>query len=193
MSILTNSPSPNKTNPDWGLQVKTGRGRSDTGAHHRAIDLAQKLFANGQWDGRGLLIVHEAYEAHAKMQLVGTALVEGVDYEFASDTSYRRDEAAVALPACPFCGETVEELLQGVLRCAECPRSFWSREDLEWYRPLPWQRPAEGAATLTNALIARVERNENKAFPWTVTLLDGRVFTMSSEHWNRWTAASGEW
>jgi hypothetical protein len=27
------------TNPDWNLQVKLGRGRSDTGTHHRAIEV----------------------------------------------------------------------------------------------------------------------------------------------------------
>lgn len=31
------------TNPDWNLQVKIGRGGSDTGAHHRAINVAQQL------------------------------------------------------------------------------------------------------------------------------------------------------
>ena len=53
MSILTNSPSPNKQNPDWSFQVKVGRGRADTGAHHRAIDVAVDLFESGAWDGRG--------------------------------------------------------------------------------------------------------------------------------------------
>jgi len=193
MSNLPQVPPSPKKNPDWNDQVKLGRGRSDTGAFHRAIAVAVALFESGAWDGRGLLIVHEAYETHLKMEFYREALVEGADYEFASDTIYRRDEAAEALPACPFCGETVEELPQGVLRCPECPRSFWSRKDLEWYRPLPWQRPAEGAATLTNALVAHGERHENETCAWTVTLLDGRTFTMSSEHWNRWTAASGEW
>ena len=96
MAILTNSPSPDKKNPDWGLQVKTGRGRSDVGAHHRAIDVAWKLFERGAWDGRGLLIVHDAYETHAKVQLFGdaAALVEGVDFEFGEDTTYRRPAAA---------------------------------------------------------------------------------------------------
>jgi len=36
------------TNPDWNLQVKIGRGRSDTGAHHRAIEVARQLLAIGQ-------------------------------------------------------------------------------------------------------------------------------------------------
>ena len=90
MSILTNSPSPNKQNPDWSFQVKTGRGRSDVGAHHRAIDVASKLFEAGHWDGRGLLIVHEAYDTHSKMQLLGANLVEGTDFEFGEDSLYRR-------------------------------------------------------------------------------------------------------
>lgn len=100
MSILTNSPSPNKQNPDWSFQVKVGRGRADTGAHHRAIDVAAKLFDAGLWDGRGLLIVHDVYETHGKMpsfptdrNFVGN-LVEGVDYEFGEDSLYRREEAA---------------------------------------------------------------------------------------------------
>jgi len=37
------------TNPDWNLQVKIGRGRSDTGAHHRAIEVARQLLAIGRW------------------------------------------------------------------------------------------------------------------------------------------------
>lgn len=89
MSILANSPSSNKTNPDWSFQVKVGRGRSDTGAHHRAIDVARKLFEAGLWDGHGLLIVHEAYEMQAKMQL-GLLPVQDLDYEFGEDSLYPR-------------------------------------------------------------------------------------------------------
>jgi hypothetical protein len=37
------------TNPDWNLQVKLGRGRSDTGVHHRAIEIARQLLAIGHW------------------------------------------------------------------------------------------------------------------------------------------------
>ena len=37
------------TNPDWNGQVKIGRGRSDTGAHHRAIEIARQLLAIGRW------------------------------------------------------------------------------------------------------------------------------------------------
>ena len=106
MSNLPQVPPSPKKNPDWNDQVKLGRGRSDTGAFHRAIAVAVALFESGAWDGRGLLIVHEAYETHLKMEFYREALVEGADYEFASDTIYRRDEAAEALPACPFCGET---------------------------------------------------------------------------------------
>lgn len=97
LTVAQDSPSPNndkKPSPDWSFQVKVGRGRADTGAHHRAIDLAEKLFANGQWDGRGLLILHEVYDTHARAQLLGAALVEGVDYEFGEDSLYRREEAA---------------------------------------------------------------------------------------------------
>lgn len=88
MSILTNSPSPNKPNPDWSFQVKVGRGRADTGAHHRAIDVATKLFDAGRWDGRGLLIVHDVYDVHAKMQL-GLPVADA-DFEFSEDSMYPR-------------------------------------------------------------------------------------------------------
>ena len=33
------------TNPDWNWQVKIGRGRRDTGAHHRTIEVARQLLA----------------------------------------------------------------------------------------------------------------------------------------------------
>ncbi len=33
------------TNPDWNWQVKLGRSRSDTGAHHQAIEIARQLLA----------------------------------------------------------------------------------------------------------------------------------------------------
>ena len=92
MTTVTQSPSPNKKNPDYSFQVKVGRGRADVGAHHRAIDVAAKLFGEGRWDGRGLLIVHEAYDTHAKMQL-GLPISDS-DFEFGEDSLYPRTAAA---------------------------------------------------------------------------------------------------
>lgn len=52
------------TNPDWNLQVKIGRGRSDTGAHHRAINIAQQLLAVGCWPDylNTLIVIHDTYD-----------------------------------------------------------------------------------------------------------------------------------
>lgn len=89
MSTITQSPSPNKPNPDWSNQVKTGDGRSDTGAFHRAIYIARTLFEAGDWNGRGLLVVNDAYETHLKVEFWHEPLVLGVDYEFANDSVYQ--------------------------------------------------------------------------------------------------------
>lgn len=88
MSTISDSPSPIKKNPVWNDQVKIGRGRSDTGAFHRAIAVAVKLFESGRWNGRGLLVVHEAYDTHLKMEFYREELVEGVDFEYAADTTF---------------------------------------------------------------------------------------------------------
>lgn len=99
MSTITESPSPIKKNPDWNNQVKICSGRCDTGAWHRAMDVAVRLFKAGVWDGRGLIVIKDAYRVHGKMpSFVDSAaefvegLVEGEDYEFASDSIYRREE-----------------------------------------------------------------------------------------------------
>lgn len=61
------------THPDWNLQVKIGRGRSDTGAHHRAIEMARQLFAIGRWFDplNTLIVIHDAYDLHRRLQLSG--------------------------------------------------------------------------------------------------------------------------
>jgi hypothetical protein len=61
------------TNPDWNWQVKLGRGRSDTGAHHRAIDVARQLLAVGRWPDplNTLIVIHEAYQQHRRLQQSG--------------------------------------------------------------------------------------------------------------------------
>lgn len=90
MSTVDESPTPVKRNPDWNNQVKLGRGRNDPGAFARAIDVASRLFNDGKWDGRGLLVVHDAYDAHLKMEFWRLELEEGQDYDFAADSVYRR-------------------------------------------------------------------------------------------------------
>ena len=90
MLTLDESPTPVKKNPDWNNQVKLGRGYYDPGAFARAIDVAGRLFKDGKWDGRGLLVVHDAYDTHRKMWFWGEDLEEGRDYEFAADSVYKR-------------------------------------------------------------------------------------------------------
>ncbi len=69
------------TNPDWNLQVKIGRGRSDTGAHHRAINIAQQLLAVGKWSDHmnTLIVIHNAYDLHRQLQMSGQG-VYNTDY-----------------------------------------------------------------------------------------------------------------
>lgn len=135
MSNVSQSPSPNKPNPRWNDQVKIGRGRTDTGAFHRAIAVASKLFEDGVWDGRGLLVVHDAYDTHLKMEFYREPLAEGADYEFAEDSLYRREQPAEAntdSQAIEIDGQayqvrgrmTVEELERVSPRAAE----FWRRD-----------------------------------------------------------------
>lgn len=63
------------TNPDWNLQVKIGRGQAtsslpDTGAHHRAIEVARQLLAIGRWAAHldTLTILHDAYDPSASLR-----------------------------------------------------------------------------------------------------------------------------
>lgn len=53
------------TNPDWNSQVKIGSGQAmlaspDTGAHHRAIEVARQLLAIGRWPDylNTLIVIH---------------------------------------------------------------------------------------------------------------------------------------
>ncbi|MCP4425077.1 MAG: hypothetical protein GY803_11325 [Chloroflexi bacterium] len=87
------------TNPDWNLQVKLGRGRKDTGVHHRAINIAQQLLAVGRWPdySNTRIIIHNTYDLHRQLQLSGSGtyhaeynvtvypavhdLIPGQDYE----------------------------------------------------------------------------------------------------------------
>ncbi len=64
------------TNPDWNLQVKIGRGRSDTSAHHRAINIAQQLLAVGKWPDHmnTHIVIHDVYDIHRHLQLSGSGI-----------------------------------------------------------------------------------------------------------------------
>ncbi|MCP4427946.1 MAG: hypothetical protein GY803_25965 [Chloroflexi bacterium] len=86
-------------NPDWNVQVKTGKGRSDIGAHHRAINITQQLLTIGRWPDclNSRIIIHDAYDLHRQLQLSGSGayhaeynvtvypavhdLIPGQDYE----------------------------------------------------------------------------------------------------------------
>ena len=91
MSTIAESPSPIKVNPNWAEQVKVGRGRNDLGAYHRAVDVARRFFEDDRWDGRGLFILHEAYETQLRFSFLREELVEGADYEIVDDSEYRRE------------------------------------------------------------------------------------------------------
>ena len=66
-------------------QVKIGRGATDTGAWHRALEVARDLHEAGRWNGTGLIVIHNAYDSHrtASYEWLGglTTLKEGEHYE----------------------------------------------------------------------------------------------------------------
>ena len=66
------------TNPDWNFQVKVGRGRSDTGAHHRAIEIARQMLVIGRWPDHlhTLIVIHNAYDLHRHLQLSGAGVYD---------------------------------------------------------------------------------------------------------------------
>ncbi len=49
-------------------QVNIGRGLQNTGAYHRALAVANALYAVWKWNGRGRIVIHHPYETHRKMQ-----------------------------------------------------------------------------------------------------------------------------
>lgn len=66
------------TNPDWNRQVKIGHGRGDTGAHHRAVEVARQLFAIGRWPNHlnTLIVIHQAYDLHRRLRLSGRGIYD---------------------------------------------------------------------------------------------------------------------
>ena len=87
------------TDLDWNLQVSTGNGRKDVGAHHRAINIAQQLLAAGRWPDHlnTRIVIHNTYDTHRRLQMSGAGeyhakynvtvypavhdLIRGQDYE----------------------------------------------------------------------------------------------------------------
>ncbi len=115
MSTVAQSPCSEKPNPDWNNQVKIGRGHNDRGAFHRAIDLAVDLFRSGQWNGRGLLIIHDPYNTHQRAKFWREPLVAGADYEFAGDSVYTgagpaEPETAGVTPIAPVAEALLDHL-----------------------------------------------------------------------------------
>ena len=58
---------------NWQDQVKVGRGATDTGAWHRALSVARDLHEAGRWDGRGTIVIHDAYDTTARPATSGWA------------------------------------------------------------------------------------------------------------------------
>lgn len=89
MSTITDSPFSIKMNPVWNDQVKVGRGHNDLGAFHRAIKVAEHLIGTGQWNGQGLIIIHDPYSTYNKLDFYRQPMEPGVDFEYADDSIYR--------------------------------------------------------------------------------------------------------
>jgi hypothetical protein len=93
------------TNPDWNLQVKIGRGRSDTGAHHRAIEVARQLLAVGRWPDplNTLIVIHEACDRHRRLQQSGPGAYHAdynvVVYPAVYELEAGQDYEIVSMPA----------------------------------------------------------------------------------------------
>jgi len=66
---------------DWNNQVLVGRGPVRQYGLQAAIAVATELFFRGRWNGRGRIVVHEPYAAHAKACRRPGALAAGVDFE----------------------------------------------------------------------------------------------------------------
>ena len=106
------------TNPDWNWQVKLGRGLSDTGAHHLAIEIARQLLAIGRWLDHlhTLIVIHNAYDLHRQLQLSGPGVYEagrGVTvspaaYELAAGRDYEVVPIDATAPT-PFLGAVYEK------------------------------------------------------------------------------------
>lgn len=90
MSTLVESPFSVK-DVDWNNQVQVGRGQARPLGHRAAIAVAKELFLLGRWDGRGCIVIHEPYAAHAKAASRPGALAAGVDYEFATEEAAERE------------------------------------------------------------------------------------------------------
>ena len=131
---------------DWNAQVKVGRGATDTGAWHRALEVARDLHEAGRWDGSGILVVHDAYDSHriASYDWLGGlgALEEGKDYEIVQApgsgdriptsrqmppaghevridiVSEQVDLAGEEVDLCPRCGEPMGLVAGGGVGCA---------------------------------------------------------------------------
>ena len=96
------------TNPDWNLQVKTGWDCSDTGAQHRAINIAQQLLAIGRWPDylNTRIVIHDAYGTHRRLQLSAPGTYHAVHnvtvYPAVHDLVNGRDYELHPLTADPF-------------------------------------------------------------------------------------------
>lgn len=106
------------TNPDWNLQVKVGHGRADTGAHHRAIEVARQLLVIGRWRDHlhTLIVIHNAYDIHRHLQLSGPGVYDtdrGVTvypaaYELVAGREYEVVPMDATAPT-PFLGDVHEK------------------------------------------------------------------------------------
>lgn len=100
-------------NPDWNSQIKLGRGRNDTGAHHRAIEIARQLLAIERWPDHlnTLIVIHDARALHLRLHQSGAGtyhadwnvvlhpavyeLEAGRDYEIVPMTEHFRQAHAL--------------------------------------------------------------------------------------------------
>lgn len=83
------------------LQILVGKGRGDTGAFHRALDLARQLCAVDKWNGQGRLMIHHAYELHTRISMTEghyDATVNAVVHEGIKGLEEGKDYEILPLP-----------------------------------------------------------------------------------------------
>jgi hypothetical protein len=113
-------------------KVKIGRGSSDTGAYHRAIDVASQFEAASLWDGESAIVIHDRkYGASELMEWLERYFRHSIDEVGGEITDRVRRDADLVYdwPGAPAmlsraldCRPGELRKLLGRLRTLRCPK-----------------------------------------------------------------------